>query len=64
MIKMFILVISLWGYDGTDWVYTGNQMAYQIPMSKEYCEMRKNNYAKFEDNEYFRFSLECIEQDV
>tara|TARA_Y100001951_G_scaffold53690_1_gene42575 strand:+ start:138 stop:326 length:189 start_codon:yes stop_codon:yes gene_type:complete len=62
VIKTFILVISLWGYDGTEWKYVGNQMVYQIPMSKEYCQMRKDNWIKFENNEYYRLSLECIEK--
>ena len=23
--KVFVLVISIWGNNGTDWIYTGNQ---------------------------------------
>ena len=61
MIKTFILVVSLWGYNGNSWVYTGNQMVYSNPMSKEQCEEIVSKWTKFEMNKYFRFSLECIE---
>jgi|TARA_R100001460_G_scaffold27885_2_gene55983 hydroxymethylpyrimidine pyrophosphatase-like HAD family hydrolase len=61
MIKTFILVISLWGYNGSSWVYTGNQIVFQESMPKEQCETIVNNWKKFEMNKYFRFSIECIE---
>jgi hypothetical protein len=61
MIKTFVLVISLWGYNGNTWVYTGNQMALKESMPKEQCEMIVSNWQKFEMNKYFRFSIECIE---
>ena len=62
MVKLFILVISLWGYNGTEWVYVGNQMALQQPMAKEECLDLAANWQKHEFNSYFRFSIECIEQ--
>jgi len=61
VIKLFVLVISLWGYNGTTWVYTGNQMVLKEPMPKEQCEEIADNWQKFEMNRYFRFSIECIE---
>ena len=59
--KVFILVVSLWGYNGDTWVYTGNQMVLKEPMPKEKCEVIATNWQKFEMNKYFRFSIECIE---
>jgi len=59
--KVFLLVISLWGYNGDTWVYTGNQMVLKEPMPKEQCEVIAGNWQKFEMNKYFRFSIECIE---
>ena len=59
--KVFILVVSLWGYNGDTWVYTGNQMVLKEPMPKEQCEVIAANWQKFEMNKYFRFSIECIE---
>ena len=61
MTKVFLLVISLWGYNGDSWVYTGNQMVYGNPMPIEQCEEIVSKWTKFEMNKYFRFSLECIE---
>ncbi len=61
VIKTFILVVSLWGYNGNAWVYTGNQMVLKEPMPKEQCEEIAANWQKFEMNKYFRFSIECIE---
>ena len=29
------MIMSLWGYDGTEWVYVGNQYVNQEPMTKE-----------------------------
>ncbi len=32
--KVFILVISLWGFNGEGWVYTGNQLVLQEDIRK------------------------------
>jgi len=61
MIKIFVLVVSLWGYNGTDWVYTGNQMVLQDEMNKEECEELGRKFMKFEMNKYFSFKVQCIE---
>ncbi len=61
MIKVFVLVVSLWGYNGTDWVYTGNQMVLQHEMNKEECEELGRKFMKFEMNKYFSFKVQCIE---
>ena len=62
MVTLFVLVISLWGYTGTDWVYVGNQMVLNHPMTKEECEVIKHNWTKHELNEFYRFSIECIKK--
>jgi len=64
MTKLFILVVSLWGYTGTEWVYVGNQMSLIEPMTLEVCEDTAEKFIKFEDNEYYRFSVECVEHSV
>jgi len=61
MTKVFLLVVSLWGYNGSAWVYTGNQMVMNKPMPKEQCEEIVSSWKKFEMNKYFRFSIECVE---
>ena len=47
MTKLFVLVISLWGFNGNEWVYVGNQMAFKEPVEKEVCLV---------------MAIECIEQ--
>lgn len=58
--NIFILVISIWGYTGTEWEYIGNQAVYQKPMTRVECKSVINNWKKFEDNEFYRISLDCI----
>ena len=41
---LYVLIISLWGYTGTEWVYVGNQIVYQEPMTKEQCEVMADNW--------------------
>jgi len=60
--KVFILVISLWGFNGESWVYTGNQMVLQDKFeSLESCEDFGRAFIKFEMNKYFTFKVQCIE---
>ena len=62
MIKVFLLVVSLWGYNGTSWVYTGNQMVLQDNFETlESCEDFGREFMKFEMNKYFTFKVQCIE---
>ena len=61
MTKVFLLVVSLWGFNGSSWVYTGNQTVLSMDLNKEQCEMIEKSWTKFEKNPYFRFSIECIE---
>tara|TARA_A100001391_G_scaffold142624_2_gene100402 strand:+ start:996 stop:1202 length:207 start_codon:yes stop_codon:yes gene_type:complete len=62
MLKTFLLVVSLWGYNGTTWVYTGNQMVYQQEFEKlEKCQEMGRKFMKFDLNKYFTFKVQCIE---
>ena len=60
--KVFVLVVSLWGFTGDSWVFTGNQMVLQDKfLDKESCQTRGRNFMKFEMNKYFTFKVQCIE---
>ena len=62
MVKVFLLVVSLWGYNGTSWVYTGNQMVLQEKFENiEECREMGRSFMKFEMNKYFTFKVQCIE---
>ena len=60
--KVFLLVVSLWGFDGDSWVYTGNQMVLQEKFyDLKVCQEMGRNFMKFEMNKYFTFKVQCIE---
>ena len=60
--KVFVLVVSLWGFNGDSWVFTGNQMVLQDKfLDKESCQTMGRNFMKFEMNKYFTFKVQCIE---
>ena len=62
MSKVFLLVVSLWGFNGDAWVYTGNQMVLQEKFEKlEVCREMGRKFMKFEMNKYFTFKVQCIE---
>ena len=61
--SLFVLIISLWGFTGAEWVYVGNQIVYQEPMTKQECEVMAENWSKYELNEFYRMSIECHEKD-
>jgi hypothetical protein len=60
--KIFLLVVSLWGYNGDSWVYTGNQMVLQQKFeSRQICEDLGRKFMKYEQNRYFSFKVQCVE---
>jgi len=62
MSKIFLLVVSLWGFNGDAWVYTGNQMVLQEKFKElEVCQEMGRKFMKFEMNKYFTFKVQCIE---
>ena len=62
--KIFVLVISVWGFTGDEWQYVGNQIVLNQDMTETQCEMMADNWTRWEDNEYFTFSVECHEKDA
>jgi len=60
--KLFVLVISIWGFDGNEWKYVGNQIVLNYPMQKEQCLAMAKDWSSHEQNEYYRFSIECHEE--
>ena len=37
-------------------------MVFNNPMPKKECETMRNKLLKYEQNKYYRFSIECIEE--
>ena len=50
----------MWGFDGNEWKYIGNQIVLNHPATKEECMALKQNWSWHENNEYYRFSIECV----
>ena len=62
MLKTFVIVVSLWGFNGSTWVYTGNQMVLQETYDElQLCQEMGKKFMKFEMNKYFTFKVQCIE---
>ena len=58
----FIMVISMWGFDGSDWQYIGNQIALQQPMTQAQCEylIDEDMWKATYQNEYYRMMAHCF----
>jgi hypothetical protein len=65
MDKIFVLVISMWGNNGTDWEYIGNQMVLQQDMTKSQCEymVKEDMWEVFSTNEYYMMQAQCYPKD-
>ena len=63
--KEFLLVISMWGNNGTDWVYMGNQYIMQELFTKEQCMAiaDKKNWQQVTLNKYYGIAFDCIHKD-
>tara|TARA_Y100001937_G_scaffold35183_1_gene50479 strand:- start:361 stop:561 length:201 start_codon:yes stop_codon:yes gene_type:complete len=63
--KTFAVVISIWGHNGTDWVYTGNQYVMNELFTKEQCEqiISESNWNDFRENPYYDLQFDCFNED-
>jgi len=63
--KEFLLVVSMWGNNGTDWVYMGNQYIMQELFTKEQCMMiaAKENWKQVVTNKYYAVAFDCFHKD-
>ena len=65
MDKVFVLIISMWGNNGTEWEYIGNQMVLNQDMTKAQCEYMASDaqWTRFNNNEYYNMQLDCFPKD-
>ena len=63
--KTFVVVISMWGYTGEEWVYTCNQYIMQETFTQEQCNIIVDNanWEKYEENKYYGLQFDCFEKD-
>ena len=57
---IFLLVVSMWGFTGEEWVYVGNQIVLNMEMSEGACEDLAKSWSWWQGNEFYRFSVECV----
>jgi len=65
MTKEFILVISMWGFDGYEWQYIGNQVALQQPFTEAQCVhlIDENMWRATYHNQYYKMVAHCFPTD-
>ena len=63
--KEFLLVISMWGFNGVEWEYIGNQYVNQNPMTKRQCEalIAEGQWKGFHSNAYYDIQFNCFHKD-
>lgn len=63
--KEFLLVISMWGNNGTEWLYMGNQYIMQELFTKEQCMAiaDKKNWKQVVNNKYYAVAFDCFHKD-
>tara|TARA_R100001591_G_scaffold103538_1_gene110902 strand:- start:261 stop:461 length:201 start_codon:yes stop_codon:yes gene_type:complete len=63
--KTFVVVVSIWGNNGTDWVYTGNQYVMKELFTKEQCQqiVDSSNWNKIKNNQYYDLQFDCFNED-
>ena len=63
--KTFVVVVSIWGNNGTDWVYTGNQYVMKELFTEEQCQqiVDSSNWNKIKNNQYYDLQFDCFNED-
>tara|TARA_R100001510_G_scaffold24594_1_gene21625 strand:- start:648 stop:890 length:243 start_codon:yes stop_codon:yes gene_type:complete len=62
---LFIMVISMWGFDGNEWQYIGNQISLQQPMTQAQCEylIDEDMWQVTYENHFYRMMAHCFPTD-
>ena len=65
MDKGFLLVITMWGNNGIDWEYIGNQIVLQQVMTEEQCVylIDEDMWEATYENEYYRMMAHCFPEE-
>jgi len=60
--KIFVLVVSMWGNNGTEWEYIGNQSVLNQDMTQQQCEYmadEEKTWTVHNTNKYYRIQMQC-----
>lgn len=60
--ETFLVLLSMWGHNGLDWEYIGNQYVFNTPMTEVECTniVKDTAWSKWESNEFYRIQIECV----
>lgn len=60
--KTFLLVFSIWGYDGAEWHFVGNQYVYSEPMTEHQCSTiaAQDSWFAYESNPFYKIAARCM----
>tara|TARA_B100000963_G_C22619021_1_gene668898 strand:- start:1882 stop:2100 length:219 start_codon:yes stop_codon:yes gene_type:complete len=61
---VFVLVISLWGHNGAEWEYVGNQSVLKSDLSAAECMALGSNFETHNQNEYYHIRFECYNKET
>ena len=55
----------MWGSNGSEWVYMGNQYVMKELFTLKQCEqiISSDNWKKHETNEYYKIQLDCKKKE-
>tara|TARA_R100001440_G_scaffold7403_2_gene14520 strand:+ start:1367 stop:1564 length:198 start_codon:yes stop_codon:yes gene_type:complete len=60
---IFVLVIGMFGLNGDQWVFMGNQLVIDLEMTKSQCERMSEQIKKFSDNDFLKFAVRCFKRE-
>ena len=65
MTEAFVLVLSIWGNTGSEWIYTGNQYIMSELMTEEKClEISDDsNWNSIRNNQFYDLQFDCFHMD-
>jgi|TARA_Y100000289_G_scaffold51611_1_gene52807 anti-anti-sigma regulatory factor len=60
-VKEFVLVISMWGHTGIEWVFIGNQSVFKQTFSQTQCEQLANaqSWNHHNNNKHYKILFQC-----
>ena len=59
--KEFVLVISMWGNTGSEWLFIGNQSVMKHTFNEIQCQQLadENMWDHHNNNEYYKVLIQC-----
>jgi hypothetical protein len=62
-LKTYILVITMWGHNGDEWEYIGNQSRLLQHMTEDQCIFLADMWDESYENKYYKLEYHCFPSD-